>query len=138
MTSTYNWPANLIYEYRGMIILLIIIIISKIQIILFLSFVVNIYMRCIKKKNRKTVQKTEKTVELNPNEKKIYVLTKCNTLVNRDLLNRRNVYLKKVKKDYNKLYGQRGAKYFESIQKNIEKPKKNKKVSFSGDIQYSN
>ena len=138
MTSTYNWPANLIYEYRGMIILLIIIIISKIQIILFLSFVVNIYMRCIKKKNRKTVQKTEKTVELNPNEKKIYVLTKCNTLVNRDLLNRRNVYLKKVKKDYNKLYGQRGVKYFESIQKNIEKPKKNKKVSFSGDIQYSN
>ena len=138
MTSTYNWPANLIYEYRGMIILLIIIIISKIQIILFLSFVVNIYMRCIKKKNRKTVQKTEKTVKLNPNEKKIYVLTKCNTLVNRDLLNRRNVYLKKVKKDYNKLYGQRGVKYFESIQKNIEKPKKNKKVSFSGDIQYSN
>jgi hypothetical protein len=95
-------------------------------------------MRCIKKKNRKTVQKTEKTIELNANEKKIYVLTKCNTLVNRDLLNRRNVYLKKVKKDYNKLYGQRGVKYFESIQKNIEKPKKNKKVTFSGDIQYSN
>ena len=138
MTSTYNWPANLIYEYRGIIILLIIIIISKTQIILFLQFIVNIYMRCIKKKNRKTVQKTEKTIELNANEKKIYVLTKCNTLVNRDLLNRRNVYLKKVKKDYNKLYGQRGVKYFESIQKNIEKPKKNKKVTFSGDIQYSN
>ena len=138
MTSIYNWSVNLLYEYRGMIILLIIIVISKIEIIIFLSFIVNIYMKFFKKKNRKIEQKTEKTVELNGDEKKIYVLTKCNTLVNRDLLNRRNVYLKKVKKDYNKLYGQRGAKYFESIQKNIEKPKKNKKVSFSGDIQYSN
>ncbi len=92
----------------------------------------------IKNKFSKKVETSVETVVLNPKEKKIFVLTKCNTLVNRDLLNRRNLYLKKVKKDYNKLYGQRGAKYFESIQKNIEKPKKNKKVSFSGDIQYSN
>ena len=28
-------------------------------------------------------------------------LTKCNTLVNRDLSNERNSYLKKVKKEYN-------------------------------------
>ena len=66
------------------------------------------------------------------------MLTKCNTLVNRDLLNKRSTYLKKVKKEYNQIYGEKGAKYFESIQKNEEKPKKNTKVSFSGDIQYSN
>ena len=59
-------------------------------------------------------------------------------MVNRDLSDKRSVYLKKVKKEYNQIYGQKGAKYFESIQKNISKPKKNKKVSFSEDIQYSN
>ena len=65
-------------------------------------------------------------------------MTKCNTLVNRDLSNERNSYLKKVKKEYNLIYGQRGNNYFNSIQKNEQKPKKvNKKVSFSGDIQYS-
>ena len=79
-----------------------------------------------------------KTVALKGDDKKIFVLTKCNTLVNRDLLDKRNAYLKKVKKEYNQIYGQRGAKYFESIQKNIPKPKKNKKVSFSGEVQYSN
>lgn len=91
----------------------------------------------IKNKFSKKVEKSVETVVLNAKEKKIFVLTKCNTLVNRDLLNRRNLYLKKVKKDYNKLYGQRGAKYFESIQKNVQKPKKNKKVTFSGELQYS-
>ena len=79
-----------------------------------------------------------KAVELKGDDKKIFVLTKCNTLVNRDLLDKRNAYLKKVKKEYNQIYGQKGAKYFESIQKNIQKPKKNKKVSFSGEVQYSN
>ena len=65
-------------------------------------------------------------------------MTKCNTLVNRDLSNERNSYLKKVKKEYNLIYGQRGNNYFNSIQKNEQKPKKvNKKVSFSGDIHYS-
>ena len=46
--------------------------------------------------------------------------------------------MKKVKKEYNQIYGKRGAKYFESIQTSVEKPKKNKKVTFSGEIQYSN
>ena len=40
-------------------------------------------------------------------------------MVNRDLSDKRSVYLKKVKKEYNQIYGQKGAKYFESIQKNI-------------------
>ena len=91
-----------------------------------------------RKKFVKKVEKVVKTIELKGEDKKIFVLTKCNTLVNRDLLDKRNTYLKKVKKEYNQIYGQRGARYFESIQKNISKPKTNKKVSFSGEVQYSN
>ena len=91
-----------------------------------------------RKRFAKKVEKVVKKIELKGEDKKIFVLTKCNTLVNRDLLDKRNTYLKKVKKEYNQIYGQRGAKYFESIQKNIQKPKKNKKVSFSGEVQYSN
>ena len=99
----------------------------------FIFILVNMYIK-FRKKFAKKVEKVVKTIELKGEDKKIFVLTKCN----RDLLDKRNTYLKKVKKEYNQIYGQRGAKYFESIQKNIQKPKKNKKVSFSGEIQYSN
>ena len=54
------------------------------------------------------------------------------------MIERRNAYLKKVKKDYNSIYGQRGNNYFNSIQNDVQKPKKKKKVSFSGQIEYSN
>ena len=50
----------------------------------------------------------------------------------------RNSYLKKVKKEYNLIYGQKGNNYFNSIQNDVQKPKKKKKVSFSGQIEYSN
>ena len=52
-------------------------------------------------------------------------------------MEKRNSYLKKVKKEYNLIYGQRGNNYFNSIQTNIPKEKKQKRVSFSGEIQYS-
>ena len=68
----------------------------------------------------------------------MYILTKCNTLVNRDLLDKRNIYLDNVKKEYNDIYGEKGIKYFESIQKDNIKPKTNKKVTFSDEILYSN
>ena len=69
---------------------------------------------------------------------KVYILTKNNTLVNRDLLDKRNAYLENVKNEYNFIYGEKGLKYFQSIQKDNAKAKTNKKVSFSGEIQYSN
>ena len=59
-------------------------------------------------------------------------------MINRDLLDKRNSYLVNVKSEYNDIYGEKGIKYFESIQKENIKPKTNKKVSFSGEIQYSN
>ena len=82
----------------------------------------------------KKVQPEEVKEEIN----KIFILTKSNTLVNRDLLDKRNAYLEHVKNEYNNIYGEKGLKYFESIQKDNQKTKTNKKVSFSGEIQYSN
>ena len=69
---------------------------------------------------------------------KLAVLTRCNTLVNRDLLDKREFYLKKVKLEYQNIYGQKGVNYFNKIQQNIPKPKKGGKVKFSGEIEYSN
>ena len=93
----------------------------------------------MRKKLRRGKKIPEKNIEiLKGIDRKIYVLTKCNTIINRDLEYNRNSYLKKVKKDYNFIYGQKGNNYFNSIQKNVQKPKQNKKVSFSGEIEYSN
>ena len=86
----------------------------------------------------------ERITELNQKKKnvkgdnKLYVLTRCNTLVNRDLLDKREYYLKKVKTEYQEIYGKKGVNYFNSIQENIPKPKKGGKVKFSGEIEYSN
>ena len=101
--------------------------------------IVILYLK-LRKKFRKAKKIPEKNIEvLKGIDRKIYVLTKCNTLVNRiGLIERRNAYLKKVKKDYNYIYGQRGNNYFNSIQKDVQKPKTKKKVSFSGQIEYSN
>ena len=101
--------------------------------------IVILYLK-LRKKFRKAKKIPEKNIEvLKGIDRKIYVLTKCNTLVNRiGLIERRNAYLKKVKKDYNSIYGQRGNNYFNSIQNDVQKPKKKKKVSFSGQIEYSN
>ena len=55
-----------------------------------------------RKKLRRSKKIPEKNIEvLKGIDRKIYVLTKCNTLVNRDLMEKRNSYLKKVKKEYN-------------------------------------
>ena len=90
----------------------------------------------LKKKYFKIIPK-EETVKIQQEDNKIYKLTKCNTLINRDLLDKRNEYLNNVKNTYNDIYGEKGVKYFESIRVDNVKTKSNKKVSFSGDIQYS-
>ena len=71
-------------------------------------------------------------------DKKLYVLTRCNTLVNRDLLDKSDFYLKKARTEYKEIYGKKGINYFNSIQQNNKKPKKIGKVRFSGNIEYSN
>ena len=67
----------------------------------------NCFFDIINNKGNKKIP--EKNIEvLKGIDRKIYVLTKCNTLVNRDLMDKRNTYLKKVKKEYNLIYGQKG------------------------------
>ena len=91
----------------------------------------------MKKKYFKITSK-EKAIDIKQENNKLTILTRSNTLVNRDSLDKRNAYLVNIKNEYNDIYGEKGLKYYESIQKDNIKPKQNKKVSFSGDIQYSN
>ena len=71
-------------------------------------------------------------------EKKLYKLTKKNTKLNRDMLDKRDSYIKNVQSEYKDLYGNKGIKFCKEIQKRSNStPKKNTKVSFSGNIQYS-
>ena len=91
----------------------------------------------MKKKYFKIAPK-DKSIDVKQENNKLYILTRSNTLVNRDSLDKRNAYLVNVKNEYNDIYGEKGIKYYESIQKDNIKTKLNKKVSFSGDIQYSN
>ena len=138
MSSKFYHTYNTIYEYRAIFIIIGIIIISKKIIFFNIIWIVMLYIK-FRKKLRRSKKIPEKNIEvLKGIDRKIYVLTKCNTLVNRDLMDKRNTYLKKVKKEYNLIYGQKGNNYFNSIQQNIQRPKKNKKVSFSGEIEYSN
>ena len=141
-TSVYNESIYLFFKYKEISIFIIIIFISKniyskIFYFIFYLIIVSLLYDILKKKYFKAIRK-EKPVEIKEEINKVYILTKCNTLVNRDLLDKRNVYLDNVKKEYNDIYGEKGMKYFESIQKENPKPKRKKSVSFSGNIQYSN
>ena len=75
---------------------------------------------------------------LTKEEKKLYDLTQCNTIINREMLDKRDLYLKRVELDYKDIYGAKGVKFLKSIQnKSKSNPKKCCKVQFSNDIIYS-
>ena len=92
----------------------------------------------MKRKYFKFKPKVKSVENKQPENNKLFNLTKSNTLVNRELSDTRNAYLIKVRNEYNDIYGEKGKKYFESITTDNLKPKGNKKVSFSGEIEYSN
>lgn len=75
-------------------------------------------------------------------EKKLFVLTRCNTLVNRDLLDKREQYVKKIQKEYKEIYGEKGLRILKNMIPNSEPnendkfAKRNKRVEFSGQILY--
>ena len=75
---------------------------------------------------------------LSKEEQKIYKLTQCNTILNRDMLDKREAYLKNVYIDYKDIYGIKGAKFCKEMQQ-LGKfyPKKKRRVQFSNNIQYS-
>ena len=44
-------------------------------------------------------------MNLTKEEQKIYKLTQCNTILNRDMLDKREIYLKNVAFEYRDIYG---------------------------------
>ena len=77
-------------------------------------------------------------MSLTKEEKKIYKLTQCNTLLNRDMLDKRDLYLKNVELDYKDIYGIKGLHFCNKMQKCCKTtPKKRARVQFSNNIQYS-
>ena len=77
-------------------------------------------------------------MNLTKEEQKIFKLTQCNTILNRDMLDKREAYLKNVFTDYKDIYGLKGVKFCKDMQ-NYSKssPKKNRKVQFTNNIEYS-
>ena len=57
-------------------------------------------------------------INLSKEEQKLYKLTQCNTLLNRDMLDKREVYLKNVQSEYKDIYGSKGEKVCRAVQKN--------------------
>lgn len=71
-------------------------------------------------------------------EKKLYRLTQYNTILNRDMLDKRDIYIKNVQTEYKDIYGNKGIQFCKDMQKRAKStPKKNIKVKFSNNIQYS-
>ena len=79
-------------------------------------------------------------------EKKLFLLTRFNTTINRDDPEQRDFYMRKCNIFYNniyfivysKIYGDKGEKIFNSLKKtNTKKEKKKVNVSFSGAVEIS-
>ena len=56
-------------------------------------------------------------MNLTKEEQKLYKLTQCNTILNRDMLDKREAYLKNVAFEYKDIYGSKGVKFFNDMQK---------------------
>ena len=75
---------------------------------------------------------------LTKEEQKIYKLTQCNTIINREMMDKRDIYLRNVELEYKDIYGIRGVNFCNSMQacRKVGQ-KKNCKVQFSNNIEYS-
>ena len=77
-------------------------------------------------------------MNLSKEEKEIFKLTQCNTILNRDMLDKRELYLKNVALDYKKIYGIKGDKFYNNMKNyNKSNPKKKKRVQFTNAIECS-
>ena len=84
-------------------------------------------------------RKINEEICLTKEEKKIYKLTQCNTFLNRDMLDKSDIYVKNVVLDYKDIYGIKGVNFCNNMQKGRKLTyKKNCRVQFSNNIQYSN
>ena len=75
---------------------------------------------------------------LSKEEQKLFKLTQCNTILNRDMLDKREAYLKMVALEYKGIYGLKGVKFHNDMQNCCKSnPKKNRRVLFSNKVEYS-
>ena len=83
-------------------------------------------------------------------DKKLFELTKNNTIVNRDILNKEKEYLKNMEQKYKELYGDKGLQFCEEENTNnnneikketqpeeSKKIKRKRKVQFSSIVEYT-
>ena len=92
----------------------------------------------IKKLSFIDIFKKGEYINLTKEEQKLYKLTQCNTILNRDMLDKREIYLKNVQSEYKDIYGNKGLKFCKGMEKRAKSTaKKNCKVRFSNNIQYS-
>ena len=79
---------------------------------------------------------------MNEEDKKIFELTKNNTMINRDIQNKEKEYLKNIESTYQEIYGDKGVKFCEEENKNEgeniqnEENKEKGKVKFSSIVEY--
>ena len=77
-------------------------------------------------------------------DKKLFELTKNNTIVNRDILNKEKEYLKNMEKKYKELYGEKGLQFCEEENtintneiKTENQPEERKKIKRRTKVQFS-
>ena len=77
-------------------------------------------------------------IDFTEEEKKLFKLTQTNTILNRDMLDKRDIYLKGVKNEYIDIYGKKRNIIFNNFDIKGNMQHKNKlRVRFSNNIEYS-
>ena len=107
-----------------------------------------------KKQNYIKIESNDE-VPMEEEDEKLFELTKSNTMVNRDILNKEKTYLKKIESQYKEIYGDKGVQFCKEENKNIIEnensnnnniseqreqrgnTRKKRKVKFSSIVQYS-
>ena len=62
---------------------------------------------------------TNDEVPMEEEDEKLFELTKSNTMINRDILNKEKTYLKKIESQYKEIYGDKGIQFCKEEDKNI-------------------
>ena len=67
---------------------------------------INVNLNFVYNQNQLLIQaKRSEYMNLTKEEKKLYKLTQCNTILNRDMLDKGEMYIKNVQSEYKDLYG---------------------------------
>ena len=107
---------------------------------LLIALVILCIIKFIRKQKGKQIDENDDEVidykNLSPEEQKVFLMTKLNTRVNRDMPKEQEKYLKSA---YEYIYGKKAKKiYKRNVSKIVKKEKKKRRnVRFSEEIEYS-